>query len=106
MNSNNDPVSHFIDVVQTSEIEAANKQPDIYLPGLVIHIVPEPKDSHNALWTSFILWGKENHYKAYIADREKFKDIVISSSMFLDHLPWRYDEPQTLYLVTKYFLHF
>ncbi|XP_028759554.1 uncharacterized protein LOC114741716 isoform X2 [Neltuma alba] len=89
VNSNSDLVSHLIDVVQTTENEAASNHPDIYLPGLVIHIVPEPKNSHNALWTPFRLRGKENHYKAYIADREKFKDIVVSPSMFLDHLPWR-----------------
>ncbi|KAK4266539.1 hypothetical protein QN277_027439 [Acacia crassicarpa] len=89
VNSNNDPVSHLVDAVQASEMEAASNHPDIYLPGLVIHIVPEPKNSENAVWTPFRLRGKENHYKAYIADREKFKDIVVSPSMFLDHLPWR-----------------
>lgn len=89
VNSNNDPVTHLIDVDQTLENEAVSNHPDIYLPGLIIHIVPEPKNSNTATWTPFRLRGKENHYKAYIADREKFKDIVVSPSMFLDHLPWR-----------------
>ncbi|GJY25337.1 hypothetical protein Tco_0400063 [Tanacetum coccineum] len=28
-------------------------------------------------------------YEAYVANREAFKDMIVSPSMFIDHLPWR-----------------
>lgn len=97
VSSSNVHESQIIDIVPSSEVEEGAGSPqDMYLPGLVVHIVSEPKISNNALWTSWRLLDKENHFKAYIADREKFKDIIISPSMFLDHLPWRYDKLHNL----------
>lgn len=92
-NLSNDPVSELIEVAQNSENGAAGSPREMYLPGVVIHIVPEPNQSNTAHWTSWRL-QKENQYKAYLAEREKFKDIAVSRSMFLDHLPWRYRKLQ------------
>ncbi|CAL0316295.1 unnamed protein product [Lupinus luteus] len=83
-----DPVSQFIDTVPDSENQSDGDPPDMYLPGLVIHIVHEQKKSQAAL-TSWRLQERGKCYRAYIAKRENFKDIVVSPSMFLDHLPWR-----------------
>ncbi|KAF7837101.1 sn1-specific diacylglycerol lipase beta isoform X1 [Senna tora] len=90
VSSSNDPASQLIDIVRASEDGRGGRPPEMYLPGLVVHIVPEPKSSPTTThWTPWRFQEKENHFKAYIADRESFKDIVVSPSMFLDHLPWR-----------------
>ncbi|XP_068491448.1 uncharacterized protein [Phaseolus vulgaris] len=80
-----DPVSRFIDTVPDSENPSSNDPPELYLPGFVIHIVLEKRRSQSDLRTQ----ESDNCYKAYVADRENFKDIIVSPSMFLDHLPWR-----------------
>lgn len=85
-----DPVSQFMESIQKSENVLAGNPIEMFLPGLVIHVVPQQKCLNMPLWTS---WRKEKRvqsYKAFIANRESFKDIVVSPSMFLDHLPWRY----------------
>ncbi|CAJ1977809.1 unnamed protein product [Sphenostylis stenocarpa] len=84
-----DPVSQFIDTVPDSENPSSNDPPELYLPGFVIHIVLEKKRSQTDLRTSWRMQEREKCYRAYIADRESFKDIIVSPSMFLDHLPWR-----------------
>lgn len=88
-----DPVSQFIDTVPNSENPSANDPPEMYLPGFVIHVVLEQKRPQTDLKTS---WRQERGkcYRAYIANRESFKDIIVSPSMFLDHLPWRYGKLQ------------
>lgn len=61
---------------------------EMFLPGLIIHIIPE--HTNNApLWRLCIPNGVEGAHRAYVANRENFKDIVVSPYMFLDHLPWR-----------------
>lgn len=61
---------------------------EMFLPGLIIHIIPE--HTNNApLWKLCIPNGVEGAHRAYVANRENFKDIVVSPYMFLDHLPWR-----------------
>ncbi|GMN63050.1 hypothetical protein TIFTF001_032127 [Ficus carica] len=84
-----DPVSEFMETVPTSENAVAGNAPEMYLPGLVIHMVPQPRSFGMSLWQRRGFLERENGYKAYIANRESFKDIVVSTSMFLDHLPWR-----------------
>jgi len=84
-----DPVSQFIDTVPDSENPSSNDPPELYLPGFVIHIVLEKKRSQSDLRTLWRMQESEKCYRAYIADRESFKDIIVSPSMFLDHLPWR-----------------
>lgn len=87
--SNHDPVSQFIDTVPNSENPSADDPPELYLPGFVIHVVLEKKRPQTDLKTSWRMLERGKCYRAYIANRESFKDIIVSPSMFLDHLPWR-----------------
>ncbi|WVY95052.1 hypothetical protein V8G54_034140 [Vigna mungo] len=79
----------FIETVPDSENPSSNDPPELYLPGSVIHIVLEKQTSQSDLRTLWRMQERGKCYKAYIADRENFKDIIVSPSMFLDHLPWR-----------------
>lgn len=83
-----DPVSYFVDGVSSSN-ETSNGDPsEVYIPGLVIHILPQ-KGSSLPLWKNWRVYDCEQSYKAYIVNRENFRDIIVSPYMFLDHLPWR-----------------
>ncbi|XP_042378225.1 uncharacterized protein LOC121971155 isoform X1 [Zingiber officinale] len=64
------------------------KYVEVYIPGLVIHIIRIRKNT-SPMWKSWITTDAEYDYKAFLANRESFKDIVVSPYMFLDHLPWR-----------------
>ncbi|XP_057851493.2 uncharacterized protein LOC131061694 isoform X1 [Cryptomeria japonica] len=73
------------------EIDATEREPvEMYVPGLVIHIVPEAKEN---TWPSWRNWkwhrGEDHSHRAILRHRDSFKDIVVSPSMFLDHMPWR-----------------
>lgn len=64
---------------------------EMYLPGLVVHL---QKEENRAVswWASFWnSWQAERNskYSVVLADRTKFKDLVISPSMFIDHMPWK-----------------
>lgn len=84
-----DPVSQIVDGVSSSVKVLNGEHPEMYLPGLVIHMVPEQRQSLVTLWKSWKVNAGENRLRAYIASRESFKDIIVSPFMFLDHLPWR-----------------
>lgn len=87
VNSSEDPVSQFMDTVPSSEDESSGHFPEMFIPGLLIHIVPQKRIYDTPLWKR---WStQEYYYRAYIANREAFKDIIVSPSMFVDHLPWR-----------------
>lgn len=88
-NSLEDPVSKFLETVPKTGDSVAGGHVEMFLPGQVIHMVPEQRDASLSLWKSLRFPGSEQTYKAYLANRETFKDIVVSPSMFLDHLPWR-----------------
>ncbi|XP_058774543.1 uncharacterized protein LOC131648831 isoform X2 [Vicia villosa] len=89
VHSRDDPVSQFIDSVPTSENQSADDPPEMYLPGFVIHIVADKKSPQNDLKRSWRTMERERCYRAYVANRENFNNIIVSPSMFLDHLPWR-----------------
>ncbi|KAJ7957348.1 Sn1-specific diacylglycerol lipase beta [Quillaja saponaria] len=89
VNSHDDPITQFMETVPSSENGSTGDPPEMYLPGLVVHMVPQQRSSQSPFWTAWRVQGKEQIYKAYIANRECFRDIVVSQSMFLDHLPWR-----------------
>ena len=59
---------------------------EMFLPGLVIHIVPEQQSTSLWRWT---VQHKKDGFRALLANREEFKDIIVTPYMFLDHLPWR-----------------
>ncbi|XP_028106234.1 uncharacterized protein LOC114305352 isoform X2 [Camellia sinensis] len=91
VNLSGDPVSEFMETVPLSQNGSPGVLPEMFLPGFVIHIVPQKNSFHTPLWRSWRTQEKYWIYKAYTANREDFKDIVVSTSMFLDHLPWRCD---------------
>lgn len=92
-NSSEDPIMEFMETVPRIGSLSVSDPPEMLLPGLIIHIVPEKTSGFiSPMWMVWKL-GMSETYKAYISHRERFKDIVVSPSMFLDHLPWRYYPP-------------
>ncbi|KAL9264860.1 Diacylglycerol lipase-alpha-like protein [Drosera capensis] len=88
VHSTDDPVSEFMEVVPSSKSRSDQDPPELLLPGLVIHLVRQ-KRSIFPLWRGWRMQERVSRYKATIANRENFKDILVSPYMFLDHLPWR-----------------
>ncbi|KAF8715152.1 hypothetical protein HU200_027707 [Digitaria exilis] len=72
----------------TSCREIPVEPPEMFLPGLIVHIVRQ-KRSLFPLWQCWSIQETEPPYKAVLAKRENFRDIVVTPSMFTDHLPWR-----------------
>ncbi|PNT73388.1 hypothetical protein BRADI_2g57770v3 [Brachypodium distachyon] len=70
--------------ISLSEVQST----EVYLPGLIIHIVPVKKGT-SPLQKTLVTRHKNKSYKAFIANRQDFTDLVVSRRMFLDHLPWR-----------------
>lgn len=68
--------------------EAIGELKEVFLAGLVIHIVLQ-RTNISPIWKFFVVNEKKGSYKAYVAKRGDFKDIILSPYMFLDHLPWR-----------------
>lgn len=98
INSLDDPISQFMEAVPRSENGSAGDRPEMFLPGLVIHIVRQQKSIRMPLCNGLRFQKSSQSCEAYIANRESFKDIIVSPSMFLDHLPWRYP---TLFFLVK-----
>ncbi|XP_044500136.1 diacylglycerol lipase-beta isoform X2 [Mangifera indica] len=84
-----DPVSCLMETVSRTENGSATNPTELFLPGLIIHVVLQQQNSNIPLWASWRAQKRRNNYKAFIANRENFTDIVVSPSMFLDHMPWR-----------------
>ena len=80
--------SAFVNDAPTPIEVSIAEAPEVFLAGFIIHIVPEERNN-STCWTSWVGDGRGQGYKAFLAHRECFKDIVISPFMFLDHLPWR-----------------
>lgn len=80
---------HSLDHARSPVHVSLGETAEMFLPGLIIHIVPE-KGRSLSLWWSWRIQHRQNGYRALLADREDFKDIVVTPYMFLDHLPWRY----------------
>ncbi|KAL1200329.1 hypothetical protein V5N11_034074 [Cardamine amara subsp. amara] len=85
--SEDNPVTQFMETVPTKEGD--DEAPEMFLPGLVIHIVSEGNNMSVPIWRGWTICDVKDGYKAYVANRESFKEIMVSQSMFLDHLPWR-----------------
>ncbi|KAL9242500.1 hypothetical protein vseg_016492 [Gypsophila vaccaria] len=84
-----DPVSQFLEAVPSSVSRSSDDPPEVFLPGLVIHLIRLHRGINFPLLNGWGFQVKEPPYRAIVADRENFKDIIISPYMFLDHLPWR-----------------
>ena len=68
--------------------EISVEPPEMFLPGLIVHMVRQRR-SLLPLWQCWNVQETEPPYKAVLAKRENFRDIVVTPSMFTDHLPWR-----------------
>ncbi|XP_048127267.1 uncharacterized protein LOC115739131 isoform X2 [Rhodamnia argentea] len=88
-NSFDDPVTEFMETLPNSNHASADDPKEMFLPGLIVHIVPDKRSLLTPIWKALTISEMPQKFKAYISDRETFKDIVVSPSMFLDHLPWR-----------------
>ncbi|XVF37801.1 hypothetical protein REPUB_Repub20aG0042200 [Reevesia pubescens] len=84
-----DPISQFMETVSRSENGSASDPTEMFLPGLIIHIVPQKLNSNIPLWKSWRAQENKRKYRAFLVNREDLKDIVVSPNMFFDHLPWR-----------------
>lgn len=67
---------------------------EMYVPGLVIHLVKEEEPSEQSLLQTFFHFmgfceEDKAQYSAVLKDRKSFRDIVVSPNMFIDHAPWR-----------------
>ncbi|KAH8517805.1 hypothetical protein H0E87_005645, partial [Populus deltoides] len=89
MSSLDDPVSQFLETVPRAENESAGDDAEMFLPGLVIHMVAQQRHVSMPFWKGWSVQESVQNYNAYLANREIFKDIVVSPNMFFDHLPWR-----------------
>ncbi|KAG9447170.1 hypothetical protein H6P81_013298 [Aristolochia fimbriata] len=87
-NSGRDSLPQFVDNLPSALEESTKDHPEMYMPGLLIHLVPEHKDVWT-LWRSWKILEYERNYRAYVARKESFESIIVSPYMFLDHLPWR-----------------
>uniref|UniRef100_A0A0A9E4G9 Uncharacterized protein n=1 Tax=Arundo donax TaxID=35708 RepID=A0A0A9E4G9_ARUDO len=72
----------------TSYREVPVEPPEMFLPGLIIHIVRQRR-SLFPLWKCWNIQETEPPYEAFLTKRENFRDIAVTPSMFTDHLPWR-----------------
>ncbi|KAH7521425.1 hypothetical protein FEM48_Zijuj07G0031800 [Ziziphus jujuba var. spinosa] len=103
VNALGDSMSQFMETVPSVNLSSGDP-PELYLPGLVIHMVPQPRSVHKSLQNGCGFRARERCHKAYIADRESFKDIIVSPSMFLDHLPWSLrTENDTVNVIKRHF---
>ncbi|CAM9003168.1 unnamed protein product [Rhodiola kirilowii] len=82
-------VSDQLAVQVRSENGSTSDPREVYLPGLIIHIVPQDRSFLAPLWNGLRYSEQPQSFQAYVSDRKNFSDIDVSPSMFLDHLPWR-----------------
>ena len=64
---------------------------EMYLPGQVLHIVrvEDPAHSWPSAFRNTCKAECQGHFQAFVVDRNEFQNVVISSSMFVDHMPWK-----------------
>ena len=77
-----------LEEAQTSSGEILVESREMFLAGLIIHVVRNRR-SLFPLWKCWNPQEAEQPYKAVFAKRENFRDIAVTPSMFMDHLPWR-----------------
>ncbi|CAO2820531.1 unnamed protein product [Amaranthus hypochondriacus] len=85
----NDPVSRFLEAVPSSVSRSPGDPPELFLPGFIIHLIRKQRGISFPLLRGWGAQATEPPYRAIIANKENFKEILISPSMFLDHFPWR-----------------
>ncbi|KAG9152241.1 hypothetical protein Leryth_025990 [Lithospermum erythrorhizon] len=82
----NDELPRVMEAIHSCEC-VSSELPEMYLPGLIIHIIPQ--ENREPIWRRYTSHYSGSSHKAYLVKRDAFKDIVVSPYMFLDHLPWR-----------------
>ncbi|XP_047317202.1 diacylglycerol lipase-beta [Impatiens glandulifera] len=95
-----DPATEFLETVLRPERGSVGDVPETFLPGFIIHIVPEGNQFEMFGWRNWIL-ENTHKFKAYVATREDFMEIIVSRRMFLDHLPWRCQYALTKVIQTR-----
>ncbi|KAF3623175.1 putative V-type proton ATPase subunit e-like [Capsicum annuum] len=55
-----DPLNEFLEAVPSSENKSSLSIPELYLPGLVIHIVPQNGGLHKPLWRLWRTWERRS----------------------------------------------
>ncbi|GKB39101.1 hypothetical protein Tco_0884043, partial [Tanacetum coccineum] len=88
VNSRASFVSLFMEAMPSQKEESSENFKEMFLAGTVIHIVPEKKNVDIPLYKRWATPDAQCGYEAYVANREVFKDMIVSPSMFIDHLPW------------------
>ncbi|XP_076905914.1 uncharacterized protein LOC143561826 [Bidens hawaiensis] len=82
-------MSHFLEAMPSRKDESSDNFREMFLPGTVIHIIPDNNSLHTPLYKRWGTPARQYGYEAYVANREAFMDMIVSPSMFIDHLPWR-----------------
>ncbi|KAD7117223.1 hypothetical protein E3N88_04491 [Mikania micrantha] len=82
-------VSQFMEAMPSRNEESSENFRELFLPGTVIHIIPENKSFHTPIYKRWGTPTAQYGYEAYVANRKAFMDMIVSPSMFIDHLPWR-----------------
>lgn len=82
-------VSQFMQAMPSRKDESSENFREMFLPGTVIHIIPENKNFNTPIYKRWATPSAQFGYEAYVANREAFMDMNVSPSMFIDHLPWR-----------------
>ncbi|KAM0011348.1 putative fungal lipase-like domain, alpha/Beta hydrolase [Helianthus debilis subsp. tardiflorus] len=82
-------MSQFMQAMPSRKDDSSEDFREMFLPGTVIHIIPENNSFHTPLYKRWATPSRHCGYEAYVANREAFMDIIVSPVMFIDHLPWR-----------------
>ncbi|KAH7441341.1 hypothetical protein KP509_03G034200 [Ceratopteris richardii] len=86
------PSDIFVDsqTLHASQSGEQDNHYEMFMPGTIVHLVPvECSKSGQSSHSPGKKAPQGYQYRAFIKDRRSFQDLVISTSMFLDHMPWR-----------------
>ncbi|XP_024988747.1 uncharacterized protein LOC112523389 isoform X2 [Cynara cardunculus var. scolymus] len=89
LDSRDNLVTRFMEAMPSRKGQSSENFREMFLPGVVIHIVPEKKKFDMPLYRRWSTPDARCGYEAYVANREAFMDMIVSPYMFVDHLPWR-----------------
>ncbi|KAI5599613.1 hypothetical protein BDE02_02G207500 [Populus trichocarpa] len=76
MNSLDDPVSQFLETVPRAENESAGDDAEMFLPGLVIHMVPQQRHVSMPFWKGWSVQESVRNYNAYLATEKSLKILL------------------------------
>ncbi|KVH97202.1 Lipase, class 3, partial [Cynara cardunculus var. scolymus] len=91
LDSRDNLVTRFMEAMPSRKGQSSENFREMFLPGVVIHIVPEKKKFDMPLYRRWSTPDARCGYEAYVANREAFMDMIVSPYMFVDHLPWSKD---------------